>query len=517
MVDSFIERRIVTGLIVSTDYTQQIRPIWSSKMLQSRMAQSLSNWCVDFFDEFHKAPGIEIESIFRRKRKKMGEEEREDIEDLLSTLSDDYEREDKFNVDYLLKQTIEYFEERELTDFVDSIKNQLEEGNITEAKTLVSEHKSVIVISDKDIDLASPEISGAVEKAFEVMKQPVVEFPRQLGEFWNSQLVRGAFVALMAPEKRGKTFWLLEFAMRAAKQRSNVAFFQAGDMDQSQQLLRMCVYLAKKNNKERYCGEHFEPIRDCKLNQLNKCSLKVRESDFGVFEDKDEKYLKTELTFDELVTQWEENPDYKPCWNCSSYWKRHKQYGSVWLKRVDKVNPLGVVEAQKVISDFFEKQNRRFKLSTHANKTLTVTEIERTLDLWERRDGFVPDLIVTDYIDIMASELRGEFRHQENDKWMRMRGLSQNRNALVISVTQTDAKSYEQNRLSLKNFSEDKRKFAHVTAMYGLNQDKKGREKEMGVMRINEIVVREDAFSSNNEVYVLQNLSRGIPFISSFW
>ncbi|KKK56342.1 hypothetical protein LCGC14_3065500, partial [marine sediment metagenome] len=53
MVDSFIERRIVTGLIVSTDYIQQIRPIWSSKMLQSRMAQSLSNWCVDFFDEFH--------------------------------------------------------------------------------------------------------------------------------------------------------------------------------------------------------------------------------------------------------------------------------------------------------------------------------------------------------------------------------------------------------------------------------------------------------------------------------
>lgn len=517
MADSFIERRIVTGLIVSTEYVQQIRSVWSSKMLEARTAQNLANWCVDFFDEFHKAPGIEIESIFRRKKKKMGEEEREDIADLLSTLSDDYERADKFNVDYLLKQTIEYFEERELTDLVDGIRNQLEEGNITEAKTLASEHKSVITISDKDIDLASPEILDAVEKAFEVGSNPLIEYPRQLGEFWNDQLVRGAFVALMAPEKRGKTYWLLDLAMRAAKQRSNVAFFQAGDMDQPQQIRRMCIYLAKRNNKEKYCKEHFEPVRDCKLNQLDKCTLKARESDFGVFDDKDEEYLKKGITFEELVERWEENPEYTPCWNCSSYWKRHKQYGVVWLKKIKKVNSLSVEEGKKVIDDFFVKQNRRFKLSTYANKTLTVTEIERTLDLWERRDGFVADVIIVDYIDIMASELRGEFRHQENDKWMNMRGLSQKRNALVISVTQTDAKSYEQDRLALKNFSEDKRKFGHVTAMYGLNQDKKGREKKMGVMRINEIMIREGSFSSNNEVHVLQNLSRGIPFISSFW
>ena len=96
------------------------------------------------------------------------------------------------------------------------------------------------------------------------------------------------------------------------------------------------------------------------------------------------------------------------------------------------------------------------------------------------------------------------------------RALSQERHALLITATQADAESYKKGRLSLSNFSEDKRKLAHVTAQYGLNQDPQGREKKLGIMRINEIVVREGEFSADNEVYVLQDLAAGRPFLESF-
>ena len=66
-------------------------------------------------------------------------------------------------------------------------------------------------------------------------------------------------------------------------------------------------------------------------------------------------------------------------------------------------------------------------------------------------------------------------------------------------------------------FKKDKRKYAHVTACYGLNQDPKDREKRLGIMRINEIVIREGDFSNAHEVTILQNLKRGRPFLSSFW
>ena len=78
-------------------------------------------------------------------------------------------------------------------------------------------------------------------------------------------------------------------------------------------------------------------------------------------------------------------------------------------------------------------------------------------------------------------------------------------------------KSYEKDRLGLSNFSEDKRKYSHVTAFYGLNQDKKGREKRFGIMRINELILREDEFDTAREITILQNLRRGRPFLASYW
>jgi len=49
-----------------------------------------------------------------------------------------------------------------------------------------------------------------------------------------------------------------------------------------------------------------------------------------------------------------------------------------------------------------------------------------------------------------------------------------------------------------------------------LNQDKEGREKEIGVMRINKIVVREDDFHSSQQVHVLQHLAIGRPHLGSY-
>ena len=42
--DQFIERRIVTGLIVSTDYIGKIRKVWNSKMLIATAAKAVMDW-----------------------------------------------------------------------------------------------------------------------------------------------------------------------------------------------------------------------------------------------------------------------------------------------------------------------------------------------------------------------------------------------------------------------------------------------------------------------------------------
>lgn len=513
--DLFIERRIVTGLIVSTAYIETVRKVFNTSYLEASMAKVLAKWCLDFYDKYGKAPGQEIEAIFLQNTKGLRKEEKEDIEDILADLSDEYERIDKFNVGYLVDQTLVYFDEQSLEGFIREIREGLDVGDIVRAKDAAYAYKPVKGLDDTSIDLSSPELSENIEKAFKEAATPLFTYPRQLGSFLNPQLTRGAFIAFMAPEKRGKTFLLLDMMIRAASQGVNVAFFQAGDMTQEQQLRRICIHLAKKSDDPRYSGEMYEPVRDCVHNQLDTCDLEQRECDFGVFEGESVEHLRKHITEKELIACYEKNEDYKPCHNCAKYWKN--SWGAVWVKKVNVKGPLTVKEAKKKAEDFFVKKNRRVKLATYPSRTLTPQMVDTKLEAWEKEDGFVADMVIVDYVDIMVSETKEDFRHQENKKWMSLRSLSQKRHQLFITVTQTDADSYNRDTLSLRNYSEDKRKYAHVTAMYGMNQDREGREKRLGILRLNEILLREGGFSENSFVYVLQNLRRGQPVLSSFW
>jgi hypothetical protein len=140
------------------------------------------------------------------------------------------------------------------------------------------------------------------------------------------------------------------------------------------------------------------------------------------------------------------------------------------------------------------------------------------MDTWEREDNFIADVIVIDYADLLAPDpdiARLEWRNQVNKIWQRLRRLSQERACLVLTATQANARSYDEKKLlTRRNFSEDKRKLAHVTAMFGLNQT--GEEKELNVLRVNPIVVREEEYSPSQSITLLQRLQKGRPIAASY-
>jgi archaellum biogenesis ATPase FlaH len=188
-----------------------------------------------------------------------------------------------------------------------------------------------------------------------------------------------------------------------------------------------------------------------------------------------------------------------------------------YLKKYKVKDVLTEDKALSVLEDYFCKKNRGLRISTHANGTLSVEEMKAILNTWEQQDGWVADIIIVDYADLLTTKGNQEERHKQNNIWKALRGLNQETNTLLITATQSDAAAYEQDTLRLKNFSEDKRKYAHVTAFYGLNQDSKGREKNLGVLRINELLLREDGFDANRQVTVLQAMSIGRPILTSYW
>jgi hypothetical protein len=512
-----IERQIVIGLIVSTDFLQQVRPIWENRLLKVDSAQRLAQWCIEYFDQYHKAPGLDIEQIYFEKLREgyVEKDLAEAIEDDLRDLSEEYE--ETFNLQYTLDSADKYLKERHLALHLEKVQELIDTGEPEQAQTLASSYKGIQASISNEIDLSDTKVLTKVDIAFSDTQKPVVVYPGALGELWNDQMVRGGFVSFMAREKLGKSFMLLDLAVRAVRQKSKVAFFQAGDMTENQQIKRVCSYLARKPIHEKYCGEVFLPVVDCIQNQMDLCDKEIRECDFGPFagiKDWSEKNIRQKLTRERIRKAYMEEPNYAPCRNCREF--RNRAWGVPWVEKKVIKHPVDAAEAKDKWSEFFIKKKRRFRLSTHSNGTLSVQEIEMILDRWERDSGFIPDVIAIDYADLLVTGKVNEFRHQQNQIWMDLRALSQSQNCLLVTATQTDSQSYEQDTLSRKNFSEDKRKYAHVTAMYGLNQDPKEREKKLGIMRINEIVIREGDFDTTSCVTVLQSLNLGRPFLGSY-
>jgi hypothetical protein len=513
----YLERSIIIGLIVSTEYLEHLRPDWDAKLLESSTAQTIAFWCIEYFDEFNEAPGKHIQDIYMDKLHKgdLPEDLAEDMEQTLEGLSDEYEM--KFNLKYVLAKTNTYFQEKRLEKHSERIKELTEAGELDEAERLAGSYAAGNSEISQDIDLSDSKALLRVENAFNELSEPILTYPGALGEFWNDQLVRGAFVGLLAPEKRGKSFWLLDMAFRASKQKARVAFFQAGDMTEAQQLRRMCVYRAQRSDKQRYCGEMYLPVVDCVRNQLDTCTKSERECSWGPFGDVskwDEKTIRQEIRREQLIEAFEDDPTYMPCRNCEEFRKR--PLGIPWVRKVNIKNPLNTAQAVKEIKEFFVDKKRHFILSTHESGTLSTDTMNAKLDEWERKYGFIADLIVVDYGDLMTTHKERDFRHKQNQIWKELRSLNQRRNCLLIVPSQADADSYDAKTLKKRNFSEDKRKYAHPTAWYGLNQDPDKREKRLGIMRLNNLMIREGDEELLPEVTVLQSLSQGRPFIGSY-
>jgi hypothetical protein len=138
-----IERKIITGLIVSDAFCNKIKNIWDINLFESSTAKLLASWCWEFFIKYNKAPGKEIETIFYTKLKetRIGKEIAEEIEeDILPSLSEEYLKEG-FLLDPLVDDTEKYFTDRHIEIFKQSVETLTKQGKREEAEKLIREFK----------------------------------------------------------------------------------------------------------------------------------------------------------------------------------------------------------------------------------------------------------------------------------------------------------------------------------------------------------------------------------------
>lgn len=452
--DGTIERSVLIGMIMNKTVLGTIAGQWTKSMFPAPWSNIIADWCIDHYQKYNKPPKEAIRGYFAEASQRLDRDTTQLVGTLLETMEDEFAR-IKHTIDpqYLIDKASKLFEAKRLKDMADRVSAALELGDVDKARAETESFRRVeLGMGSRVMVLTDP---GAPDRMLAAQGQAIIQYDGALGNFFSTALARDSLVSFMSKEKGGKSFWLLDMAFRALQQGRKVAYFETGDNSEPQVLARMFARITGRPVKaDRYrLPISMEPWGGGRKPPL--------------------------IEFDDAYYD----------------------------------EPIQIDEINEARARIVEEVGDNWALSCGENSSVSVHDIRNKLENWEL-DGFRPDVIVVDYADILKPlDGRAETRDQINANWKALRALSQRTHALVLTATQTDAGSYETWLLSRGNFSEDKRKYAHVNGMIGINQI--ASEKVLGVCRLNWIVLRELEFSEERCVCCVGNLGYANPAMLS--
>jgi intein/homing endonuclease len=202
------ERDILIGLIISGDYLKQIKKFFDPNLLSLPYARTVSKWCMEYFDQYQKAPYTDIKSIFETRKSEVigGEEKIQIIETFLESISDKFEAEEgHYNVEYNLDIAEKYFKDAALEKLELQIKGFRLKKDYDSADAVVAKYKRVEKNICEGIDVWGPEARDtAIETVRSFGEEDILfRYPGDLGRIIRP-FRRGDFVIFTAPAKRGK-------------------------------------------------------------------------------------------------------------------------------------------------------------------------------------------------------------------------------------------------------------------------------------------------------------------------
>jgi len=445
------ERMVLVCAITSDRVLGEIvTKVRDKEPFRSRWSNLVYGWCATFYRKYGAAPRRAIEQRFKAFAEKSRDEDVvEMIGVFLKGLSRDHRSD--LNEKWVLDLAAEHFNRIRMERLRDQIDADVDG---VDSQRIISEFQSVSLGASRKIDVFTD--ADAQREALEEQGEEIlVHYPNALGEFFSNHLSRDGLISFMAPEKRGKTFWLLDLAWRSAVRcKRRTLFYSMGDMSERQVMRR---FLSRATRRPIVGGKIRIPI---KFNEEGVPRFARRKSG-------------RRMSMSDVRNAFKQT--------------RMKTSHSTSLLR----------------------------LRSEPNSTMNVAGVRSDM-IDYAREGWMPDVVVIDYADILAPETtRDDFRHQIDETWKALRRLSQEFHCLVVTATQSNAASYGAEVIRRKHFSEDKRKFAHVTGMVGINQTDD--EKALGMYRLNWTALREGAYSESRCVTVAGCLEITSPCIISTW
>lgn len=446
-----LERKLITNMIISDAFLREIVPVLKPSNLKSQYTQLVARWVLDYYNEFNEAPKKNIQEIYLLKRKEIDDDE---VIELIGTFLQNLSDEVPNNINFSVKQAIDYLKQRSLEITNEALKQAIQTNDLLEAENVIGNYSRIELLSIKGIDVLTD--VDSIHEAFNTTDEVLFSMSGKLGEILGT-FSRGDFVSYLAFAKRGKTTWLLSTAQEALRKENNVVFISL-EMTQNQIIRRLW---------ESFAGRPKED-KEIILPKFISLPIDMRE---------DEK---------------------------------------VWGVKFDTEFREGFPRDRKSIENEIVRLSRylkrgKLKLITLPARSATVKDINNHLTNLMIYEDFVPDVIIIDYADLLSPTIKQEHRHQLDDIWAELRKMAVEWNSCLITVSQSNRGSANSD-LSEESIAEDIRKIAHVTKMIGINQTRK--EHKQGLYRLSLLAQRE-GLTIRDHVLCLSCLDIARPCLDS--
>lgn len=487
-INNSVEEKILTGLIVSSHFCREAQNLIHKDIFQNPYAKIISGWAIDYYKKYGESIQKHIQDVFEiEKDTTLKEEDKNIISVFLSRLSTKYEEEVDFNVSYLLDKTVWYSKKQSLKNTSERIQHLLELDKIDEAEKEIAKYKK---ISKEVSGIFDPLCKEEIDKYFSEVNDKsniVLRLPGAVGDLMGD-LERHWLVGILAPTKRGKTFWQQEFAVTAVMERRRV-FFVSLEMDKTRVKKRLYKRLTGFADRT---DDYVYPCFDCVRNQKGDCRKKERTNQVKL------------LTSEGVKPQYDRSSPYNPCVSCRG--KKDFILGT-WFTTLRKEG-MKRNSTIKILQGIKQAFGDRLRIKSYPKFSANIHDIMADLQQLEENENFIPDVIIIDYADILAPEdTRVTGRERIDETWKTMGRMADEYHALVISASQSNRQSFKKKYVEEVDASEDIRKIANSDLFIALNQTPQ--EKRESVMRINVIADRDGEFDSFQSALVLQQLSIG--------
>jgi len=496
--DKDVEKRILTGLIISDRVLSTLITYIQPEIFELEVSKQVVRWILDYYSKYKTAPKKHIKDLYESEKGKLKQGLDTEIELYLAKLSEEYLSEggpEGVNDDFNIDKGREYLKTRHLRRVAEGINSLLDLGKPDEAEKFYEANKQVVreVTYKWSKPFDDPQFVNSV---FEESETPLFRLKGNLGELVGD-LRRGWLFVVMGPMKRGKTWSLQDIALDAMFSRKRVAYIslEMKDRHLAPRIYRQIGAMGDKEEKEDY---RF-PCFDCLNNQDNSCNLPQRTNHMAA------------------PSEYSPTSKYKPCTACRKMPGGGDFIAGTWFFEAERPK-LTLPNTRREIKKFNKTFGKNLlRVISFPAFSATMKDVEEELDQLEMEEGFIPDVIITDYASIMASEHHyNDPRHNIDDIFKAHKRMSQVRSALVVTGTQ----SLGSGRAALSKEMQDESDvggnayiLAHVDIMMTLDQTPD--EKEDGVWRMGIIEHRWKRFNKRRQVMVLQQLELGMPSLDS--